>query len=550
MFQCAGCSDAWYCGAQCQRAHWPKHKPQCQEHLESIKVCIAKLRGKYPHYIKVARPAFVPCYFGNSISNDLLKLKGNEWKKTADPEDPSLKRDYAILSVGCENLRNLIETTACLPPEFKGNLSVTLNDVDPFVQARNVLFLYMMFYYAAQENIEYSLTSICYSLHLEEAQYNLLVSCLKALTQISAKALNKVTEGVMTVSDKDISTMKEVWQGWLNLECRRDMPNATNLREQRAKAFTDDPIAPMGVDLYRRQIPQMYVPSVDEWLQNGVFMPGGMAFGKYDLRYDNPTLTGFHLSHVDQYRKSPKEYEPFVYCVPADMYPFGTWDYLKAKAHCDSSSLIDTYYAFISNRYKQMISALISKRISIQVHIGNCLKLKDTFPSDAKFDRIFTSNLADDIGTLTITKAMKPLLNRDNKYAVLITQYWNWYNWFPNAVVDNIPHVMDGTYERCLKAASKDTEQHVPISRFWIQEYYNNTVHFVHYLRSDYMCCIKDDPVDLPIVKFQDVRHQEGLRMRDFRRELNKVVPFRFRRNIRPVTLLRGMSRNLEWHWD
>ncbi|XP_072038860.1 uncharacterized protein [Amphiura filiformis] len=511
---------------------------------------MAKLRGKFSHYVQVARPAFVPCYFGNSISNDLLKLKGNEWKKTTNPDDPCLMKDYSVLSVGCENLRNVIETTACLPEEFKGNVNFTLNDVDPFVQARNVLFLYMMFYYNSQEKIECTVSTICYSLHLEEAQYNLLVSCLRALTKISGTALAKITDGVMSVSDTDMALMKEVWQGWLNLECRRDKPNSTNLHEQRAKAFADDPIAPMGVDLYRRQIPQMYVPSVDEWLEHGVFMPGGMANGKYDLCYDNPTLTGFSLNRVDEYRDSPKEYEPFVYCVPVDMYPFGTWDYLKAKKFSESSSLIDTYFMFISSRYTQMISAMLSKSITIHFHIGDCLKMQDDLPPDTTFDRIFTSNLVDDIGTLTIAKAMRPLLNPNNKCAVLITQYWNWYNWFPNAIVDNIPHVMDGTYERCLKAAAKDTEQHVPISRFWIQEYYNNTIYFVHYLRADYMCCIQDDPLDLPLVKFQDVRHQEGLRMRDFRRELNKVVPFRFRRNIRPVTLLRGMSRNLEWHWD
>ncbi len=479
-----------------------------------------------------------------------MKLRGNEWKRTADADDPCLTKDYAILSAGCENLRNVLETTACLPEEFKGNISFTLNDVDPFVQARNVLFLYMMFYYASQEKIECTLSTICYSLHLEEAQYNLLVSCLKALTKISGTALGKITEGVMTVADKDMEKMKQVWQGWLDLECRRDMPNTTNLHEQRNKTITDDPIAPMGIDLYRRQIPQEYVPSVDEWLQHGVFMPGGTAGGKYDLRYDNPTLTGYRIERVDNYRENPRDYGKFVYCVPCDMYPFGTWDYLKAKKFSDSSSLIDMFFTFLSHRYKQTISAMLAKRLSIRIHLGNCLTMHDDLPSDVKFDRIFTCNLVDNVGTLTLTKAMKPLMNPDNKSAVLITQYWNWYNWFANAIVDNIPHVMDGTYERCLKAAAKDTEQHVPISRFWIQEYYNNTVYFVHYLRADYMCCIKEDPTDLPLVKFQDVRHQEGLRMRDFRRELNKVVPFRLRRNIRPVTLLRGMSRNLEFHWD
>ena len=531
------------------------HKPRCQEHIESIKTCISKLHGKFPFYTARPKPNWVPCYFGNSLANDLLRLKGNEWKKGAGPDDPSLRKDYYVLSVGCENLRNLLETTASLPVEYKGRLHMTLNDLDPFVQARNVLHLYMMYYYAEQDKIENTIATICYSLHLASSQYNLLKTCLRALMTMSDMALMKITDGVLTVSNADMDVMKEVWEGWLNLECRRGKSGSIDLRKNRNKAFQDDPMAPMGIDLYRRQIPEEYLPSVDHWLLHGIFMPDCMPDeGKVKLDYDNPTLTGYRVETGDKYRLTPKEYGDFVYCVPVDMYPFGTWDYLKAKGFKpDCDNLIDVYHAFISSRFKSTLTALRAKRLSVHINIGDGLHARDDIAfmlTGHCFDRIFTANVADEIGSLTLVKGLKDLLNRDNKCAVLMTQYWNWYSWFPNAIVDNMKHVMDGTYERCLKAATKDTTQHVPVSRFWIQEYYNNTIYFVDYLRADYMCCLQEDPTDLPLVKFSDIRHTENMRMRDFRRELNKVVPFRYRRNVRPVTLLRGMSRNVEWHWD
>ena len=53
------------------------------------------------------------------------------------------------------------------------------------------------------------------------------------------------------------------------------------------------------------------------------------------------------------------------------------------------------------------------------------------------------------------------------------------------------------------------------------------------------------------MVTFQDVKRSSGLglRMRDFRQELNRVVPFQYRRNVRQVNMLRGqMSRMVEWY--
>ena len=34
--RCTQCSQAYYCGADCQRKHWPKHKPVCRAAVAAL----------------------------------------------------------------------------------------------------------------------------------------------------------------------------------------------------------------------------------------------------------------------------------------------------------------------------------------------------------------------------------------------------------------------------------------------------------------------------------------------------------------------------------
>ena len=78
-------------------------------------------------------------------------------------------------------------------------------------------------------------------------------------------------------------------------------------------------------------------------------------------------------------------------------------------------------------------------------------------------------------------------------------------------------------------------------------EYYNTTTHFLHYLRADIMAGgIGISPLkSLP--EFSYVKKYHGMQMRDFRKELNRLVPFKYRVNARDITMVNGRERAVEW---
>ncbi|XP_072038675.1 uncharacterized protein [Amphiura filiformis] len=610
--ECTSCNEASYCGKVCQKAQWKDHKHKCRERAHEIRTKGAALQS---YFQQQCFPGLVPYYFGNALAIDMLNLHANECKMKPKPEnrDP-LKSNFAILSAGCGNLRNWAHTVASLPAEFSGKLHTVLNDFDPFVQARNVLQLYMMVIYQDEANIATSITNIWYSLKISEKDYNLVVACLTTLQDLTSSNLREVTGGVIQLTEADMAPMREVWQSWLNLECRKGHPNYIDLQEQRRDVFRNSPNAAEGIDVYKKELPGDFVPSYNDYLATGNFQPFGSK--RVDLQYDNPTLTGYMFPY-DRYDAieamkilaSPKKVT-FVYCIGVDLTPFGSWDYLKVKKNHYHRSMIVMFHGYITDQIQQVMRCLKAGHLTVSFIVWNCLELSARLDQEScKCDRIFTSNIADYSGTQPLLKVMKPFLNHENKSSTIVTQYWNWYLLFPCAKIEGPVSVRASRTKilaECSIAAIKDTcidivgeapfnnplfmslemmktAGHGPY--FW-QEYFNYTKYFVSYLRAEFMAFnqslggvsddvwhtvhmqrlfefsgLKDAEAEMPTVTsggeaatakpppFQKVRQREGLEMRDFRRgEPNKVVPFRYRRNVRRVNLFRGMERMLEWY--
>ncbi|XP_022107995.1 uncharacterized protein LOC110988607 isoform X1 [Acanthaster planci] len=300
-------------------------------------------------------------------------------------------------------------------------------------------------------------------------------------------------------------------------------------------------------------MPQADANFMRQWFKHGLFLPNSADPGS--LPFDNPTLTGRPSTKYEYKQtlnpdmKSPRDY-PFVYNVNTDSTPFIVWDCLRVAEFTGQCHLnvMERYHAYVTHILQQSINIIKEKRLQVGIFLANCLDFPNYHLtlSMPKYDRIFTSNLQDLIGLSRILTTFKPLLNTDNKQSMIITQTLNWIMHTPGADVQNVPRV---EIFRILGMCREDTGLSHKLSEDVNnhREYYNNTHWFLAYLRADIMGGGIGIPAMDHVPKLSEVTHFNGMRMRNFRKGLNKLVPFKYRVNARKITMLNGMDRNVEW---
>ncbi|XP_038066879.1 uncharacterized protein LOC119736924 [Patiria miniata] len=553
---CSACNSAWYCNTDCQRRDFPAHWKKCREILTSIKQIASKLNrlqewfnyGDYPEY------------FGNTMAVDFLQLDNNEWSGKNVGDKQLDKREYHILSAGCGELRNTVLTAASLPTEYQGKLHVTLNDLDPFVLARNVLFLFMLVRFADTDYIASSLTTIWYSLHISKREYDLIKTSLDELIQMSAQQLSDATRGLVSVLDEELRYLRAVWRGWQSLECRRDNRASINLRKQRQNMFENsDPIEYKGErSRYLRCLNANDRKQMEKWFEHGLFLP--CEANQRDIPFDNPTLTAPEASKLiapngciqllERSPEMPKEVDKFLfkYLITPSRNPFIVWDCLRVREHTPGShtSPMVMYHKYVTNLLQKVKSLILQGRLLIHVSLANYLD----FPKHHQtlnmpnYDRIFTSNLADFYGFAKLLQIFKPLLNASNSFSVLVTEIMQFYANVPAANPTQLP---EPQIQKLICDYSQDWQTTEAVWGCHIFEYYNSTPHFLQYLRAEIMAGGFGIPALQDVPSFEKVKKHQGLRMRDFRKELNKLVPFQNRCNIRDLTMAHPGVRAVEW---
>ena len=536
---------AWYCNRECQQCDSATHKPPCHKTQASVKSLATKLRASRP----ALRLGDTHYYFGNTIAKDFLQLDNNEWSVMGKVEE-ELAKDYHVLSAGCGDLRNTVLTAGSLPARYQGKLHFTLNDFDAFVMARNVLFLYMLVRFADTEGIESSLSTIWYSVHISKREYDLIKTSLDELIQLSAKSLRDVTKGLVSVSDEGLMYLCQVWAGWKALECQRDKRTSVNLRKQRVDSLRSGRVK-RGQSIYLDRLSPGDNHSMEEWFDHGLFVPSEMR--ETDVPFDNPTLTGVKAP-ASVKRRAPKDCMLF-YSIGVDSFPFVAWDSLRVRESSSRScsSPMVMYHNYVTNLLQKVKSLILQGRLYVHISLANCLDfpyhLSLQMPN---YDRIFTSNLADYVGFAKLLRTFKPLLNRSNIFSVIVTETMNWFKLTPGADFEFLQSTQE--FQKCCAAYCLDTARPVhdllltfDIGFNSLREYYNNTSCFLVYLRADIMGGgLGVRPLqDVPWLK--TVMKYHGMRMRDFCKERNRLVPFQYRVNARDLNMMIGCERAVEW---
>ena len=211
---------------------------------------------------------------------------------------------------------------------------------------------------------------------------------------------------------------------------------------------------------------------------------------------------------------------------------------------------------YICHVLEKSKSNILRGQIRFQIILSDCMEMQPFLPPELKYDRILTSNLSDYIPIGDLLLSFKPLLKQSNKRAVLVTETKNWViNNFLSKLLSFEMAIMFSWTSKERETALKDTKSKTIA---WSNnktshiEYWSLTKEFETYLKASLLAC------DLQFAgsKYKTRDHMPsitklvklyGVMCRNFLRNENSIMPFRWPLNCRRVTQLNGLDRAVEW---
>ncbi|PGH12477.1 hypothetical protein AJ79_04221 [Helicocarpus griseus UAMH5409] len=393
---CAACHLVLYCSKECQSAYWPIHKLDCKSDLRKPKWRPSwMIEKRTPQFVSYDCEAQNESFYdgqknmwGNVPALDLLRLKDNE----------------GLGIFASVDLRDVIETIASLPDEYRGHIHFDINDSNETAVARNLMML---------------LLALC-MLHLWYSAFlpdELMESIRNTIFPAIQTALDSGTEGgnwskgnvtlraELSTSDLNniLASLTETPASFADAVVqRKNVTFAESSKDFRDRAYVSFPQS-------RRLAQQKY------W-KEGLLLP----FGASTKDFKNPNSTLF-------------EDKSWVLREYAD--PFSGWN-IKEVLQPTYPAKEDVYgqlYLHVKQRLLKFCERLDTLRLSITLFRATSMFLPKAIFEARKdiqlYDRIEVSNLADSRcwGPLNVLRIFGQLLKpkEENPNATILMLFVN-----------------------------------------------------------------------------------------------------------------------------
>ena len=177
------------------------------------------------------------------------------------------------------------------------------------------------------------------------------------------------------------------------------------------------------------------------------------------------------------------------------------------------------------------------------------MEMTPFLPADQKYDRITTSNIADYVPLTSILDMCKPLLNKANPSAVIITEFQNWSQHLKLTQRELLYYLqMTKSFRQQVLQDTSNPAIAYSNDMLAFVEYHDHSAELTQFLRAALLVTDRDIPDKVNRRRtWRSVADYNGLVARDFLRCQNRVFPAKWMQNCRRVTMMTGFERTVEW---
>ncbi|PLB54875.1 hypothetical protein P170DRAFT_483657 [Aspergillus steynii IBT 23096] len=314
--------------------------------------------------------------WGNVPALDVLKLASNEGE--------SYGEDLRLLFAASGDLRNVIKTLTDLPVNYNQSVSVTINDRDFDVVARNIILTLVALVVDDRDKAIDCIIHIWYSALVRDSDIDILWNRVRPLVQEICEEVNSKPPGALLAKtwkfgNRSLRVVLEQ-SSWNRLLSYFRVP-AGLTPEQAIKVRTNNTLDPSRQDYRDRHMsvlsPVQRIP-FHKFRQDGLLLPFGMP--RHEFNNPNPTL----------YQT------PDSWPMPDSADPLNSWS-LEDVLHTSSGpATADTYgklYFHLRGVFGSFMHRISDAEVSFEFHHVDASYLPNRLQTGS-FSRIDNANYA------------------------------------------------------------------------------------------------------------------------------------------------------------